>query len=70
MRSQNAELPGAVLEVLVLLALLVLPTDFPLDGCLVGVFLGEVSINPFIFAEANVSVYAMRSKKAFEVFRD
>jgi len=61
---------------LVLLALLVLLTLLPLDTGLAAFPLdaleapSSVSIKPFICAEAKVSVYAMRSKKALDVLLD
>ncbi len=67
-RSQNCELVGAVRVLLELRALLALATDLPLDISLCG-FFGEVSMSPFMVAEAKVSVYAMRSKNALDVFR-
>jgi hypothetical protein len=51
-----------------LASLWVLLTDLALEEDL-GSFLAAASINPFICAEAKVSVYAKRAKKARDVFR-
>jgi len=58
-----------LLILLELLTLLPLDTGlpFPLDALEVP---SSVSIKPFICAEAKVSVYAMRSKKALDVLLD